>query len=272
MMKKMDKLSDSRLESYKKVGTFSVFLVVFLLQVAFVFIDVQVLEKIFPNVSTWWIKILYSIVNIILFSGLYIWIFNIAIRIENCHWIRENPRLYIKGKWLHIHAKKRLRIGVVEIRQEYDHFEARGRNFSYLGAKDNHITNWTYKVAIVKEDKTNCDYLGCYSATKKSNETQDGMHMLTVAQTDEKTGYPIYLQGGFADTFKVNEGDEKPPIVNNHCGDLYLYRMSDKLEKYLYGNGGDIERKVVELCKHPEFQDEPFVKAYKKYMDDYELW
>lgn len=276
-MIKMDKLSDDRTEQYKKIGSAAIFLVVFVVQIVNVFVDVGYLENIFPNLEKWIVQLIYAIINLVLYSVLYVWIFDFCARVDNWLWIKRNPKMYIRGKWLHIHDKPKLRIGVVDIKQEYDHFEARGQNFSYLGApeRDNHVTIWTYKIAVVKDDKSNCDYLGCYSADKRMDETQDGMHMLTVGEIDQKTGYPTYLRGGFADTFKVkNKEDKTPPVISNHCGDLYLYKMSKKLEDYLYhiDSGEILEKRVVELCNHPDFQDEPFVQKYRECMEKYNLW
>lgn len=276
-MFKMDKLSDNRIEQYKKVGLTAICIVLFVVQIINVFIDIRYIENMFPNLASWIVRFIYTIINLILYSVLYVWIFDICIKIDNWLWVKKHPKMYIRGRWLHIHDKPRLRIGVVDIKQEYDHFEARGENFSYLGAPaiDSHITIWTYKIAVVKDDKTNCDYLGCYSADKRIDETQDGMHMLTVGELDRKTKYPIYLHGGFADTFKVkNKEDKDPPVISNHCGDLYLYRMSEKLEDYLYHTDSKetLEKKVTELCNHPDFQDEPFVQKYRECMEKYNLW
>lgn len=274
---KMDKLSDNRVEAYKKVGSTAIFIVICVVQIVNAFIDIGYIQNLFPHLAKWVVQLIDIVINLLLYSVLYIWIFDICAKVDKWIWIKKHPRMYIRGKWLHIHDKEKLRIGVVDIKQEYDHFEARGQNFSYLGvpAEDDHVTVWTYKMAIVKDDKSNCDYLGCYSADKRVNETQDGMHMLTVGRVDSKTGYPIYMRGGFADTFKVNSKEDKnPPVVNNHCGNLYLYKMSKKLEEYLYdaGSGEALEKKVAGLCKHPDFQDEPFVQEYRECMNKYNLW
>ena len=222
---KMDKLSDNRVEAYKKVGSTAIFIVICVVQIVNAFIDIGYIQNLFPHLAKWVVQLIDIVINLLLYSVLYIWIFDICAKVDKWIWVEKHPRMYIRGKWLHIHDKEKLRIGVVDIKQEYDHFEARGQNFSYLGvpAEDDHVTVWTYKMAIVKDDKSNCDYLGCYSADKRVNETQDGMHMLTVGRVDSKTGYPIYMRGGFADTFKVNSKEDKnPPVVNNHCGNICI--------------------------------------------------
>ena len=50
--------------------------------------------------------------------------------------------------------------------------------------------------------------------------------------------------------------------------------MSEKLEDYLYHTDSKeiLEKKVTELCNHPDFQDEPFVQKYRECMEKYNLW
>lgn len=72
--------------------------------------------------------IIQILVQLVAFSVLYTVIYAVVKKIYCQKWIRENKKIWIKGFWLHIHVKKEIRIGTVEIRQNFNTVNAKGHN------------------------------------------------------------------------------------------------------------------------------------------------
>ena len=72
--------------------------------------------------------IVQILVQLVAFSVLYAVIYAIVRKIYCLKWIRENKKIWIKGLWLHIHVKKEIRVGTVEIRQNFNTINAKGHN------------------------------------------------------------------------------------------------------------------------------------------------
>ena len=74
---KMDKLSDNRVEAYKKVGSTAIFIVICVVQIVNASIDIGYIQNLFPHLAKWVVQHIDIVINLLLYSVLYIWIFDI---------------------------------------------------------------------------------------------------------------------------------------------------------------------------------------------------
>ena len=75
---KMDKLSDNRVEAYKKVGSTAIFIVICVVQIVNAFIDIGYIQNLFPHLAKWVVQLIDIVINLLLYSVLYIWIFDMC--------------------------------------------------------------------------------------------------------------------------------------------------------------------------------------------------
>lgn len=211
--------------------------------------------------------ILQCIVQLIIFSAIYLIIYFCVKNIYLFFWKRKNKKIWVKGKWLHIHVKNDIRIGTVEIRQNFGTITAKGHNVSpkeYANSKKSDTT-WSYFLGKVVDDETKRDFIGCYSAQDiKNQKTKDGMHVLQILSPDSAKGYPNIMMGGFRDTFDI--GQTISISVGDHAGQLFFYKMDEKCQQYLYD--GDVLRydRLADLHNNPDFASNPYVMKLKEYI------
>ncbi len=261
-MRKMDETDASR-QIYKNTAIAAL---VFLLTLIQIYVSLSARERLWSFLAIGnqtLLEIVKGILDWLVFGVLYTVIFAVIHFFYRAQWIHKNKNIYIRGKWLHIHKKDELRIGVVDFTQDYYTVGASGENVTpnleghYIPQKR---TKWKYMLGQVRSDNTARDFIACYTATKTDTAvSNDGMHMLTISL--DKEGYPVKMDGRFSDTFRVSDTEINP---DNHHGQLYMFRMSKEVERYLYnGNGLDYEN-LENLCNEEKFQKEPFVRELKK--------
>lgn len=214
--------------------------------------------------------VLQVIVQLVFFSIIYIVIYTLVKNFYFLLWKRKNKKNWIKGSWLQIHVKNDLRIGTVEIAQNFNTIEANGHNFTPKGHKTSNNkkeTTWKYLLANVKDEKNARDFIGCYTADDISNQTsKDGVHVLQIMGVDNKTGYANYMVGGFRDTFKIT--DKNAADAGDHAGELYFYRMSNKCKRYLYEDHNFRYDRLISIHENPDFATEPFVMKLKACLEN----
>ncbi len=74
------------------------------------------------------------------------------------------------------------------------------------------------------------------------------------------------LMGHFFDTFQLENNTSNAIPINDekkHFGDLFLYRMDDKLMMQLIKNGKFQPQKINFILKNREFAEYSFVKDLK---------
>lgn len=257
---KMDKVGKTN-EIYKEIyqKSFSAVMIVMTIY--------TVLRSVFSDAIEIWnteslfLTIILNILSVIPASAIcYIVYKCIYVLTVRC-WVNEHKNIYVKGVWLHIHAKETIRVGRVKINQNFYSITAKnGLNVSpeIDEINPNHeCTDWEYYMGEVFDDTTVRDFIGCYKAKRHRTDIQnDGIHVLQIVKCDNK-GFPIYLRGRFSDTVKITKEDVIS--TEEHAGELFLFRPSKKLMDYL-NNVDDIEDRLRNLYKNPDFQDEMCVK------------
>lgn len=213
------------------------------------------------------LDIIDSAIEVVLFGVVYTVIYSAISFFYRAVWISKNREFYVQGQWLHIHKKDTLRIGVVDITQDFYNINASAENVTpnipghYV---HNKRTQWSYIIGEVDSDHSSWEYVACYEAKKTDvGDNNSGLHMLKIRRGTD--GYPVGMDGRFSDIFKASDtlGSE----INSHQrqGELHLYRMSKEVKKHLYENGHLDYDRLEDLCNNERFQDELFVRDLKKF-------
>ena len=256
---------------YKNISSISVsILIVFLqayLMLIFSGIDLYNFSMLENNMIEK--NVLQIFIQLVLFSIIYFIIYISVKKVYCFFWKINNKNSWVRGTWLHIHVKNDLRIGTVEIKQNFNTINAKGHNITPKGQRSNlnkSDTTWTYILCKVIDDKTVRDFVGCYTAQDIKNQaTKDGMHVLQILGVDNKTGYANRMVGGFRDTFRID--GEISSDIGDHVGQLFFFRISDKCKKYLYDDKIFRYDKLSDMHEKPEFATEPYVIKLKECID-----
>lgn len=192
-------------------------------------------------------------------------IYDLVLRHRQRVWIRNNQNLMLRGKWLHIHEKDNVRIGVVTIKQSFTTLDVQGYNVNPLdaGVKTVGKTNWNYMACrLFPTEMTGIEFFGTYAARRHGGQVKQGIHIFDTMQCDPATGRPIYLHGSFSDAFKIS--NDQVDDINDGKGDIYLFRMTPVLEAFLKKNSIDDYnlRHILELSQKEEYaylQEEPYL-------------
>lgn len=208
------------------------------------------------------------LIQIIIFSILYIILYNIVYRAKTALWIKHNKDLWVQGIWLHIHIKNNIRIGFVDIKQNFYEVIAKGHNIDPISAEDEeHITNWSYLMGQVANNKTARDFIGYYKAHKQDKDiSNDGMHALTVIEKND--GFPCIMRGNFYDTFKITDDSIDRILANEHSGLLLFFKPSKRCLEFLNAENSILEN-LRKLPNEPRFANEEYVKELNKIMKAY---
>lgn len=210
--------------------------------------------------------VLQVIVQLGLFATMYTIIYNFVKLIYCEIWKRKNKNCWVKGIWLHIHVKNEIRVGMIEIKQNFNTINAEGHNITPK-QKNNYLmrqTTWSYFLGKVVDDQTARDFIGCYSAQDVTNQSsKDGIHTLKISMNS--SGYANKMEGGFRDTFKVNATGLED--IGNHAGQLFFFKLSKKCKKYLIDKNGFRYDLLFDLHENESFFDEPYVKKLKEVLD-----
>lgn len=194
-MKRMDKIGDSG-QTYKKTGLTTIVILIALIQIYVSISAGDVLWQFLIIQNETLRAVVKGLLDCFVFSILYGILYFLVDLFYRTLWIYRNKRIFIQGKWLHIHKKDPIRIGVVDIKQEFENIYATAENIAPEGQQEKayQVTSWKYMMATVHADSSTVrDVIGCYTATKKdSNISNDGMHMLNITAEE---GYPVRMDG-----------------------------------------------------------------------------
>ena len=247
----------------------SVFLVLIQLYIVFISKGIDILG--FNQIRNTILKILISSLCQILFLGfIYLLIYRIVYTIKSFLWINRNKEIWIKGIWLHIHIKKNIRIGYVDIKQNFYSISAKGQNVGFPDTDHIHnFTDWKYYMAQVADDPTARDFIGCYSANKHDiTEQNDGIHMLSV-EKKSTDGFPTYMRGQFKDTFAVTDYKLEAIDTLDHSGKLLLYKPSKKCLDYLFTEDGFSYDRLSNIINVKDLSSEPFVICLNELLKEF---
>ena len=194
-------------------------------------------------------------------------------------WVRKNKYYYLQGTWATVHVKDNgsVRLGVMEIRQNYYDIEADAKNIwkSHRGTiedartpqenglpvsvslnrfDDQKVTDWHYYTAkLYGKSKDFIDVVGCYSANKRvMNDRNIGTHLLEIDSDYDSHPYPVSMHGTFADNIR-RENVEKwremqdaqmAADMGDHRGNLYFVKLTPEQAKVM-GEGSSEKREML---------------------------
>lgn len=212
-------------------------------------------------------KALLFVLYFIVFNILYWLVLEAVFYFKEKSWAKRHKDLWMRGKWLHIHIKtdNAIRIGMVDIQQNFYEIKVDAMNVSYLKKKGSTTTKWGYYSAKLSEESGTPNMIGCYKSIKEGMTMgNQGIHSLFIKNRDKKSQYPIELSGMFSDTFKMEKKNMEPVHPGDHCGKLMLFRLSKKMENTLYRSGHLNIEKLRTIDQDVNYADEPFVKELKE--------
>lgn len=263
---KMDDIGSTN-QHYKNISNISVTTLILILQAYLMLILSGIDLFNFSSVSNTFAR--YSIqvlVQLLLFTFIYSIVYFTVKKIYCVNWIKSHKNIWLKGIWLHIHVKNDIRVGTVDIEQNFYTIKATARNV-YPGGlgKPQRETTWNYLLSKVFDDESVRDFVGYYKAEDiTSQSSKDGVHVLHIENKsrDKKTGYANYMVGTFRDTVKISKNEIQDS--DSHAGQLYFFRLSDKCREYLIGDNGFRYDLLPTLHEKAEFADEPYVIKLKE--------
>ena len=216
------------------------------------------------GLQAWWSKVLVKVVEFTVFTAINAGTYKIICAVKKAVWKKKHKDIWVDGFWLTIHAKNNgsIRIGMVKVKQEFYSISARGINMNPENVERK--TTWNYHTGEVFDNETALDWVGCYTAQKiQPGGNNAGVHMLQIIENDEE-GYVTELGGWFCDIVAAKTLDMLE--LADHNGSLHLFRVSKECQKYL--NGLNRNEKLSTLHKMSEFQNEPYVRALLKKMQN----
>ena len=254
-------------QHYKNISTLAV-AVLLLCVVAYLRIvaaGVDLLEFTFIE-DEMWRSAAQIVVEAVMSVGLYAIIYFVVRAIYCALWIRNNKASWVRGEWLHIHVKRDLRVGTVEIRQNFNTVKAKGHNIRPKGDAAQDLkkeTTWHYLQCKVEDVDEGHDFVGCYTADNVAQRhSKDGLHVLQIVGCDKRTGYANKMVGRFRDT--IPDANTEIGDLADHTGELYFFRMSNKCRAYLYDENGFRYDRLFDLHELEEFANEPYVIKLKE--------
>lgn len=216
-------------------------------------------------------EIISVIISMIVSSVFSLFIYKCVYSYKEKKWIRDNKELWIKGTWFCIHIKDTIRIGKIEIQQNFNTIAASCMNIALNTTQESivdlKITNWKYYVAKIRSAEDGPDLIGCYNATNSAGISNDGIHSLNLTSKD-KDGFPNQFSGFFSDTFKTVNGSTNTLNIADHSGQLFLFKPTkDLLEHLTSSNGGFDYQAFSNLHNNPRFASEEFVIKLKEILE-----
>ncbi len=233
---------NEKIKKDKSIGRYSLFLAICYLELYWIFKEdimgwIDTIQGISDNLRV----LIMSVLGLLTTAGVYRLIYRIVYIIYLRIWAQKHSYKWINGDWLHIHIKGVIRIGYVNITQEFDNIYVNGLNTNPDQDKDDQtITKWKYEAGHITEieskysDKKECEYYGCYRAKRESPNNadyivkKDGIHRMNIVMLDGKK-IPREMKGYFGDTAKKTDKDG----IDQHFGSLYFFRVSNKLKKQM---------------------------------------
>lgn len=191
------------------------------------------------------------------FGFLYIIVYWAAEKIVKFGWAIKHSDRYIDGAWLHIHDKGNVRVGVVNIEQDFYEIKVEAEN-NRPNTQHNRITNWHYIGAEFDPDtNTAVRLLACYYAQRTGEASKQGVHIFDCFKIEElqKTtkdmplakkvmiflrnlckkilGLRVYkMIGYFGDVILAEQGGGSVN-ANDKVGEIILIKMTKEIKDYI---------------------------------------
>lgn len=256
--KRIDEFEDDKI--YKQIFLLSSGIMMFLLTIYFVFLNYGFDFLSIDFIKNETLKIIADVLIQFLGTvGINVCIYGLVYKFFEFRWKKDNKDIYIKGEWLTIHNKENVRIGVANIQQSFKTIKAEAYNISpnVDGIKQKPKSNWEYScVSLSPQQLVGIRFLGCY-ISKKDSESIMGVHQIDLIDINENIDkYPYMMSGKFCDTVK-NSG-KKLINVNDNIGEIYFYKMTPEIKKYL--SQGEKEVQLKNILNEKSLENELFVK------------
>lgn len=214
--------------------------------------------------------VIEAIMEIAGFFGIQSMVYRAVLRHTENKWAAEHREMLLQGKWLHIHDKDNVRIGVVDIDQNFTQLKVKGFNINPLDPKisDKGRTKWSYITCkLYPRALTGIEFFGSYAARKANGTINQGVHIFHTMDVSSETGMPMYLNGNFCDSFRV--GEQTVDDINDRKGEIHLFRMTPALEKIIFTGSGIDYARLGNILHEEELEDEPFHQMLSKIVAKY---
>lgn len=187
----------------------------------------------FFNISGIFLYIMEGILFILhwlLFSGMYQFLRHMMINKKYSAWKKSPHEYNIEGSWLHIHDKGNVRIGVVDIKQDFNEIIVNAENIQPQTSNER-TTRWRYIGAEFTPDKnTDIKLMGCYFAQRNNHGSKQGIHLFR--EFHRENGIITRMSGEFGDALNIEVG-HLPVTGEDQTGKIHLFRMTPELQQYL---------------------------------------
>lgn len=202
--------------------------------------------------------ILQFVFQVVIFLVASLLIYALCYKETTKTWRKKHRKQWVQGEWLHIHDKKSVRVGYVNIRQRFSSIEvydAVNVTPNVVGIQKKGKTKWGYQSAAFLTDHTDhFELLCCYEA-KSDGAPKPGIHHFDECMVDDD-GTPCQIKGTFSDTWKSLERSKVSK--NDAGGDIYLYKITDKIRPFITDGKNIDYNKIANILDNEELKDEPF--------------
>ena len=220
--------------------------------------DAELLAKLLAFITVDWLKdVVLWLAQFVIMGSFSAAVYKSVEWVVALRWRLSHREIWYDGVWLHIHEKGNVRIGFVDIKQNFYELDITGENYDIeqnTGVGGG--TTWHYIGSEFPADENGNALVSCYTALRKGQIKKYGLHMLEKKKSTAD-GMPEILKGTFGDALKIE--DAKGITVSDRTGGLYLYRITKEnrrvFEKYLKDRS-----RIPEIQEDPEAAETAFVR------------
>jgi len=263
----MDKIENEDFANHKKVFLVSSGIMLAILQLFIILISngIDIVNFVFIKNAILRVIMQFSI-QIMFFGFVSAIVYNIVFKLEEIIWIKCHRNWWLQGQWLHIHDKANVRIGVVNIKQQFSVIEVHGENISPNQKTQMQLNKTKWDYIDTKFDLTDkIEFVGNYTAMKSNDEQNYGVHIFNDVQLN-KDGYPVSMHGKFGDAFKIQMANVEK-IKEDKAGEIYLFRLNDTLRRYLECDIGIDLIKLSNITSIPNLRGEKYVQTLEEVLE-----
>ncbi len=223
--------------------------------------DAELLAKLLAFITVDWLKdVVLWLMQFVVMGSFSAAVYKTVEWTVALRWQRSHKEIWYDGVWLHIHEKENVRVGFVDIKQNFYELDITGENYDIeQNAGVGGGTTWHYIGSEFPADENGNALVSCYTALRKGQIKKYGLHMLEKKKTTAN-GMPEILKGSFGDALKIE--DAKGITVSDRTGSLYLYRVTKEnrhiFEKYLKDRS-----RIPEILNDPDAAGTDFIRDLK---------
>ena len=261
----MSKKNEKTSKIYAGIYLLTIVFTVFVLEL-YSSLEIDFLQ--FLNVSgpsLYILKVVIFILHWAVFALFYVGLSELILKIKRWKWKKDNPGLDIEGVWLHIHDKEDVKIGVVEIKQDFYDLSVDAENIK-PHTDDDTTTKWHYIGAQFKpSENAQIQLIACYFGRRSQETFKQGVHLYR--EFHSENGKVQKMTGEFGDALNITSG-QKPVEVHDKTGKILLYRMTPEIKEYINFKSVDHydRSKLRWIMEHasPDIKKSEYVKTLQK--------